>query len=98
MYVSRRKKAMHIEAFSGNQARPEGSIARAYVGNEALTFCSRYFVADDVATRFNQVGRNRENADLCVDGTSCLDHNVQILGAGLLGGLGQSMTRWFGMC
>jgi hypothetical protein len=30
-----------------------------------------------VATRFNQVGRNRENVDLSVDGTSCFDHNVR---------------------
>jgi hypothetical protein len=36
-----------------NQAMPEGSIAEEYVVNEALTFCSRYFAADDVATQFN---------------------------------------------
>jgi hypothetical protein len=53
-----------------------------------LTFCSRYFAAGDVATWFNQVGRNRENADLSIDGTSYFDHNVQILGAGT--------TCWFG--
>jgi hypothetical protein len=64
-----------------NQARPEGSITEAYVSNEALTFCSRYFAVDDVATQFNQVGRNKENADLSVDGTSYFDHNVQVLGA-----------------
>jgi hypothetical protein len=33
-----------------NQTSPEGSIAKAYVANEALTFCSRYFAAGDVAT------------------------------------------------
>jgi hypothetical protein len=32
-----------------NQATPQGSIAEAYVANEALTFGSRYFTADDVA-------------------------------------------------
>jgi hypothetical protein len=62
-----------------NQARPEGSIVEAYVANEALTFCFRYFTADDVATRFNQVGRNKENANLSIDGTSCFDHNVMVL-------------------
>jgi hypothetical protein len=62
-----------------NQARLEGAIAEAYVANEALTFCSRYFATDDVATRFNQVGRNKENVVLSVDGTSCFDHNVQVL-------------------
>jgi hypothetical protein len=65
-----------------NQARPEGFIAKAYVANEALTFCSRYFAADDVATQFNKVGRNIGNIDLSVDGTSCFNNNVQVLGAG----------------
>uniref|UniRef100_K4AIS1 DUF4218 domain-containing protein n=1 Tax=Setaria italica TaxID=4555 RepID=K4AIS1_SETIT len=45
-----------------NMARPEGSISEAYVANEALTFCSRYFADDNVDTQFNQEGRNRENA------------------------------------
>jgi hypothetical protein len=71
-----------------NQARPEGSIAKAYVANEALTFFSRYITFDDMATLFNQVGRNKENVDLSVDGTSYFE----------LVGLGQSTTRWFGMC
>jgi hypothetical protein len=65
-----------------NQSRPEGFIAKAYVANEALTFCSRYFAADDVATQFNKVGRNIGNIDLSVDGTSCFNNNVQVLGAG----------------
>jgi hypothetical protein len=64
-----------------NQARLEGSITKAYVANEAFTFCSRYFAAD-VATRFNQVGRNRQNADFSIDRTSCFDDNVQVLGVG----------------
>jgi hypothetical protein len=80
-----------------NQARPEGSIVEAYVANEALTFFSRYFVADDVATRFNQVGRNRENVDLSVDGTSCFDHNVQVLRAGTTCWLGSKYDKvvWY---
>jgi hypothetical protein len=71
-----------------NQARPEGYIEEAYVANEVLTFYSRYFAANDVATRFNQVGSNIKNVDLSVDGTSCFDHNVQVLGAGT--------TYWIG--
>jgi hypothetical protein len=39
-----------------NKAQPEGSIAEAYVADEALTFCSRYM--DDVETRFNRAPRN----------------------------------------
>jgi hypothetical protein len=46
------------------QTRSEGYIGEAYVANEALTFCSRYFTTDDVSIRFNQVGRNGENVDL----------------------------------
>jgi hypothetical protein len=38
-----------------NMARPEGSIAEAYVANECLTACSRYF--DDLDTRHNWEGR-----------------------------------------
>jgi hypothetical protein len=64
------------------QARPEGSIAEAYVYNEALTICSRYFMIDDVATRFNQVGMNRKNLDLLGNiRTSCFHHIVEVLGA-----------------
>jgi hypothetical protein len=73
------KRLCTLKHLMRKQARPEGSIVEAYVANEALTFCFRYFTADDVATRFNQVGRNKENADLSVDGTSCFDHNVMVL-------------------
>jgi hypothetical protein len=59
-----------------------------------LTFCYiRYFAADDVATWFNQVGRNRENANLSVDGTSCFDHNVQVLGEGTTCWLGSKYDK-----
>jgi len=39
-----------------NKARLEGSIAEAYVADEALTFCSRYM--EDLETRFNRHPRN----------------------------------------
>ncbi|KAG9458641.1 hypothetical protein H6P81_003149 [Aristolochia fimbriata] len=39
-----------------NKARPEGSIAEAYIDNEALTYCSMYI--DGVETKFNQADRN----------------------------------------
>ncbi|WVZ98199.1 hypothetical protein U9M48_043668 [Paspalum notatum var. saurae] len=38
-----------LKRFVTNMARPEGSIAEAYVANECLTSCSRYF--DDLDTR-----------------------------------------------
>jgi hypothetical protein len=40
-----------------NRSRPEGSIAKAYVADECLTFCSKYL--DDVDTIFNREPRNR---------------------------------------
>ena len=42
----------HFEGVMRNRARPEGSIAEAYIANEALAFCSRYM--EDVVTRFNR--------------------------------------------
>jgi hypothetical protein len=45
-----------------NMAWPEGMIAEAYVANECLHACSRYF--DDHETRHNHEGRNREHVDM----------------------------------
>jgi hypothetical protein len=54
-----------------NMSRPEGSIAEAYVANECLHACSRYF--DDLETRHNHDGRNREHGvDLL--GTPVIKH------------------------
>jgi hypothetical protein len=64
MYSVRRRLCTSKHSMR-NQARPEGSIAEAYVANEALTFCSRYFATDDVARQLNQVGRNRECWFVC---------------------------------
>jgi hypothetical protein len=62
-----------------------------------LGICSRYFAVDDVATRFNQVGRNKYNVDLSIVGTSCFDHNVQVLGAGTTFCLGSKYDKvvWY---
>nr|XP_051210888.1 uncharacterized protein LOC127328322 [Lolium perenne] len=49
------------DSFEMPQAWPEGSIAEAYIVDECLTFCSRYF--DDVETRFNRPSRNPERDD-----------------------------------
>ena len=45
-----------LKRYVRNRARPEGSIAEAYIADECLTFCSRYM--DDVETIFNQKLRN----------------------------------------
>ncbi|KAH7570487.1 hypothetical protein JRO89_XS05G0117500 [Xanthoceras sorbifolium] len=39
-----------------NKARPEGSIAEAYIVNESLTFCSMYL--HSIETQFNRIHRN----------------------------------------
>lgn len=62
-----------------NMARPEGSIAEAYVANECLHACSRYF--DDLETRHNYEGRNREHVDMSKGDLSVFQHGVQLLGA-----------------
>ena len=42
-----------------NKARPEGSIAKAYVATECVTFFSMYL--DDIKTRFNRADRNADH-------------------------------------
>jgi len=44
-----------LKYFVKNKAKPEGSIAEAYVIDEALTFCSRYL--ESVDSRFNMQRR-----------------------------------------
>ena len=39
-----------------NKANPEGSIAKWYIANECLTFCSRYL--EGAKTKFNRPLRN----------------------------------------
>ena len=68
-----------LKRFVRNMARPEGSIAEAYVTAECLTLWSRYF--DDVDTRHNREGRNREHVDLKRGDISIFQHEVDPLGA-----------------
>jgi len=65
-----------LKGFVRNRARPEGSIAEAYVAAEAMTFCSRYM--NDVETRFN---RDINNIDGPLDGDiSVFMHDVKLIG------------------
>jgi hypothetical protein len=60
-----------------NRARPEGSIAEAYVASDTLTFCSRYM--EDVDTRFN---RDARHGDGPLDGNSSVFmHDVKLIGS-----------------
>ena len=45
-----------LKKYVRNRVRPEGSIAKAYIINEALTFYSMYL--SGIETRFNRVERN----------------------------------------
>jgi hypothetical protein len=62
-----------------NKARPEGSIAEAYVADEALTFSSRYM--EDVETRFNRAPRNVGFSDQTAYTVDVFGHGVNLIGA-----------------
>jgi hypothetical protein len=62
-----------------NKARPEGSIAEAYVADEALTFCSIYM--DDVEIRFNRLPRNVGFSDQSAYTVDVFGHGVNLIGA-----------------
>ena len=50
------------KGFVRNTARPDGSIAKAYVIDEVLTFLSRYM--RNIETKFNRAERNWDNSTL----------------------------------
>ena len=89
------RRLLTLKRFVRNMARPEGSIAKAYVANECLTACSRYF--DDIDTRHNREGRNKERVDLRKGDFSVFQHGVDLLGAPRLTYLEDNYDRmvWF---
>ncbi|CAI0551563.1 unnamed protein product, partial [Linum tenue] len=50
-----------LKSYVRNKAHPEASIAEAYIGDECLTFCSRYI--DGVDTKFNRPRRNNDESE-----------------------------------
>jgi hypothetical protein len=72
------RKLLKCKRYVRNTARPEGSIAEAYIVDECLTFCSRYF--DDVETRFNRPGRNKARDDSHCGDVSVFKHGVNLFG------------------
>ena len=60
MYPIERSMGVYKQ-YVRNRACPEGSIAEAYVVNEALTFCSMYLRG--VETRFNRLERNDDRIE-----------------------------------
>ena len=62
--LGKRKRTMR------NKARPEGSIAEAYLVDECLTFCSMYL--HGIQTRWN---REERNIDGCLEET---EHGLDV--------------------
>ncbi|XP_042957921.1 uncharacterized protein LOC122293417 [Carya illinoinensis] len=59
-----------------NKARPEGSIAEAYIHTECLTFCSIYL--KDVETKFNRADRNVDaDEEETIDGFIIFNQKIQ---------------------
>jgi hypothetical protein len=67
-----------LKNFVRNRARPEGSIAEAYVASDTLTFCSRYM--EDIQTRFNQDDDSATEMPL-PDDVSVFKHGASLVGA-----------------
>ena len=65
------------KSYVKNKARPEGSIAEAYIINESLSFCSLYL--DSIETKFNCVERNDDGGQR-VGGLSVFSQNVRPFG------------------
>jgi hypothetical protein len=65
-----------LKRYVRNRARPEGSIARAYIADECLTFCSRYL--DGVETRFNWEQRNIGFSNEEAYGVDVFGHGVHL--------------------
>ena len=68
-----------LKCYVRNRARPEGSIAEAYVADECLTFCSKYM--DDVETIFNREPRNKGFSDEEAYGVDVFGHGVHFTSA-----------------
>ena len=52
-----------LKGFVSNKARPEGSIAEAYIAKECTTFCSMYL--HGIETVFNREERNDDGGNQC---------------------------------
>lgn len=69
---------MTLKSYVDNRARPKGSIAKGYLANESLTFCSRYL--KDFPTKFNVPRRNDDTDDDINHEFSILSKSGQVKG------------------
>ena len=60
-----------FKGYVRNRARPEGSIAEAYIATEALTFCSKYIETADQLSK--EVGEDNP-------GLNVFDYSVRVIG------------------
>ncbi|KAH7576022.1 hypothetical protein JRO89_XS02G0278700 [Xanthoceras sorbifolium] len=67
----------HYKTYVKNKARPEGSIAEAYIVNESLTFCSMYL--HSIETQFNRIHQNNDGG-LRTQGLSIFSQQAQPFG------------------
>ncbi|XP_066396301.1 uncharacterized protein [Miscanthus floridulus] len=67
-----------LKNFVRNRARPEGSIAEAYMASDTLTFCSRYM--EDIDNRFNHDDGSDGEMPL-PDDISIFKHGVTLVGS-----------------
>ncbi|XP_024028361.1 enolase [Morus notabilis] len=68
-----------LKKYVKNRAHPEGSIAEAYIVNEAPTFCSLYLTGID--SRFNRLARNWiDDEDRIVEKISVFDTRCRPIG------------------
>ncbi|XP_071681510.1 uncharacterized protein [Lolium perenne] len=74
----------------------EGSIAEAYIVDECLAFCSRYF--DDVETRFNRPSRNPERDDSHIGDVSIFKHGVKFIGSSQYVHAGEDYDKMVCLC
>ncbi|WVZ53126.1 hypothetical protein U9M48_004112 [Paspalum notatum var. saurae] len=72
------RRLLTLKRYVRNKARPEDSIAEAYVAEESLTFCSKYMT--DVETRYNRSPRNKGFSDESVFGVDVFGHGVNLIG------------------
>ncbi|KAF5450449.1 hypothetical protein F2P56_030803 [Juglans regia] len=86
-----------FKRYARNRARPEGSIAEAYVHVECLTFCSMYL--HDIETRYNRVERNFDIPQASAEGSlSVFSQKVRPLGSSISYKLPEALfsrARWY---
>lgn len=84
-----------LKGYVRNKARPEGSIAEAYIVNECLSFCSMYL--EGIETKFNRAERNYDG-EAEDDGFDVFSQKVRPFGAftyDFLSEKEREMTHWY---